>query len=140
MTKRSFPDVNVWFAIAVADHPHHRQALAWWNEEASLAGFSRITQLGLLRLLTTKSAMGGEPLTNAAAWAVYDELLTDSRVRVFTELPALDALFRSLSSHRQASPKIWADAFVAAYAAANDATLVTFDQAFANYKIDCRIL
>ena len=53
MTKRSFPDVNVWFALAVADHPHHRPALAWWNEESALAGFSRLTQLGLRRLLTT---------------------------------------------------------------------------------------
>jgi hypothetical protein len=27
--KRSFPDVNVWFALAVAYHPHHLPALAW---------------------------------------------------------------------------------------------------------------
>ena len=96
MTKRSFPDVNVWFALAVADHPHHRPALAWWNEESSLAGFSRLTQLGLLRLLTTGSAMGGQPLTNEEAWRVYDGFLSDSRVRVFPELPALEDLFRSL--------------------------------------------
>jgi predicted nucleic acid-binding protein len=70
MTKRSFPDVNVWFALAIADHHHHRAALAWWSEETSLAGFSRVTQIGLLGLLTTASAMGGKPLTNAEAWRV----------------------------------------------------------------------
>jgi toxin-antitoxin system PIN domain toxin len=140
MTKRSFPDVNVWFALAVADHPHHRPALAWWSEESSLAGFSRLTQLGLLRLLTTVSAMGGQPLTNEEAWRVYDGFLSDSRVRVFPELPALEDLFRSYSSLRQASPKVWVDAYLAAHAAANQASLVSFDQAFKSYGVECRIL
>jgi len=140
MTKRSFPDVNVWFALAVADHPHHRAALAWWSEESSLAGFSRLTQLGLLRLLTTASAMGGLPLTNEEAWDVYDGFLADSRVRVFSELPRLDELFRFYSGVSQPSPKLWVDAYLAAHAAANEATLVTFDQAFTRYGIECRIL
>jgi toxin-antitoxin system PIN domain toxin len=140
MTKRSFPDVNVWFALAVADHPHHAPALAWWNEESSLAGFSRFTQLGLLRLLTTAAAMGGQPLTNDAAWRVYDGFLSDSRVRLFPELPALEDLFRSYSDLRQAAPKLWIDAYLAAHAEANEAVLVTFDQAFTRYGVECRIL
>jgi toxin-antitoxin system PIN domain toxin len=138
--KRSFPDVNVWFALAVGDHPHHRPARAWWNEESSLAGFCRLTQLGLLRLLTTASAMGGRPLTNKEAWRVYDGFLSDNRVRMFPELAALDDLFCTYSNLRQAAPKVWADAYLAAHAAANEAMLVTFDQAFTNYNIDCRIL
>lgn len=140
MTKRSFPDVNVWFALAVADHPHNSSAIVWWNEESSLVGFSRLTQLGLLRLLTTGSAMGGRPLTNKEAWDVYDGFLADNRVRVFPEVPALDDLFRSHSAVRQASPKLWVDAYLAAHAAANEATLVTFDRALASYGIECRIL
>lgn len=140
MTKRSFPDVNVWFALAVADHPHHRSAVAWWNEESSLTGFCRLTQVGLLRLLTTASAMGGQPLTNEEAWRVYDGFLSDSRVRVFPELPALEDVFRSLSKVRQASPKIWVDAYLVAHAAANGAILVTFDRSFARYDVKSRIL
>ena len=140
MTKRSFPDVNVWFALAVADHPHHPPALHWWNEESSLAGFSRLTQLGLLRLLTTAAAMGGQPLTNEEAWHVYDEFLSDSRVLVFPELPALEDLFRSYSNLRQASPKLCVDAYLAAHAAANGAILISFDQAFKTYGVECRIL
>ncbi len=140
MTKRFFPDVNVWFALAVADHPHHYPALAWWNEEPSLAGFSRLTQLGLLRLLTTASAMGGLPLANEEAWSIYDRFLADSRVRVFPELSALENLFRSHSSLRQSSPKVWVDAYLAAHAVAHEATLVTFDQAFMKYGVQCRIL
>lgn len=140
MTKRCLPDVNVWFALAVADHPHHQTALAWWHEDSQLAGFCRLTQLGLLRLLTTASAMGGLPLTNQEAWGVFDGFLADSRVRVFPELPALDDRFRSLSGAPQAAPKVWIDAYLAAHAAANDATLVTFDRAFTSYGIECRIL
>ncbi len=140
MTKRSFPDVNVWFVLAVADHPHNLAALAWWNEESSLARFSRLTQLGLLRLLTTASAMGGLPLTNEGAWSVYDGFLADDRVRVFPEPPALEDLFRSHSSLRESSRKAWVDAYLAAHATANEAILVTFDHAFTKYGVHRRIL
>ena len=140
MTKRSFPDLNVWLALAVADHPHHSSAKSWWEAEVSLIGFSRLTQIGLLRLLTTASVMGGMPLTNVEAWRVYDAFLTDPRVRVFAELPALDDWFRAWSGLPQAAPKAWADAYLAAHAAANDALLITFDRAFANFPIQCRIL
>ena len=140
MMKRCFPDVNVWFALAVADHPHHRLALAWWNQESSLAGFSRLTQLGLLRLLTMAPAMGGQPLTNQEAWRVYDSFLSDSRVRVFPELQALEDLFRSSSSVPQASPKLWVDAYLAAHAAANHAVLVSFDKSFSRYPVESLIL
>jgi toxin-antitoxin system PIN domain toxin len=140
MTKRCFPDVNVWFALAVADHPHHRPALAWWNQETSLVGFSRLTQLGLLRLLTTAAAMGGQPLANEEAWRVYDGFLADARVRLFAELAPIEDLFRSCSSTRQASPKLWADAYVAAHAAASHAMLITFDQAFSQFPVETLIL
>ncbi len=84
--------------------------------------------------------MGGMPLTNAQAWSVYDGFLGDERVRVFTEMSTLETLFRSFSGLLHASPKAWVDAYLAAHAAANEATLVTFDQAFASYPIECQIL
>lgn len=81
-----------------------------------LAGFSRLTQLGLLRLLTTASAMGGLRLTNEEAWGVYDGFMADDRVRIFPELSALDDVFRSFSGLHQASAKVWVDACLAAHA------------------------
>ena len=138
--KRCFPDINVWFALAVADHPHHHAALEWWNAESALAGFSRLTQLGLLRLLTTAEAMDGRPLTNEEAWAVYEGFLADSRVRLFPEPPDLNDLFRSLSAVRPALPKLWADAYLAAHASSAGAVLVSFDQALGNFGVQCRIL
>lgn len=138
--KRYLADVNVWFALAVEEHQHHPQARTWWEETPGMFGFVRTTQLGLLRLLTSSGPMRGQPLTNEQAWAVWDGLLSDDRMRVFPELPALDDQFRKFSMSPQPSPKVWVDAYLAAHAAANDAILVTFDQAFARYNVLCQIL
>lgn len=84
--KRTLPDVNVWLALAVQEHVHRRTAVAWWEADASdQIGFCRLTQLGLLRLLTTSSAMRGRPRTNAEAWIVYDAFYQDSRVLMWPE-------------------------------------------------------
>jgi predicted nucleic acid-binding protein len=52
----------------------------------------------------------------------------------------LDNLFRSHSSLPQSSPKVWVDAYLAAHAVANESILVTFDQAFTKYGVQCLIL
>jgi len=43
---------------------------------------------------------------------------------------SLDRRFRSLTRSRLASPKAWADAYLAAFADTAQLTLVTFDHAF----------
>lgn len=138
--KRYLADVNVWFALAVEEHQHHRQARAWWEETPGVFGFVRTTQLGLFRLLTSSGPMHGQPLTNNQAWAVYDAFSEDARVRMFADVPALEELFRSFASALQPSPKVWVDAYLAACAEANDATLVSFDQAVARYNVPCQLL
>jgi predicted nucleic acid-binding protein len=90
--------------------------------------------------MTTGSARRGVPLSNQDAWEVYDGFLMDSRVRMFPELPVLEDHFRVWSTVPQPSPKIWVDAYLAALAMANQATLVTFDHAFTNYAVEHRIL
>ena len=47
--------------------------------------FCRITQMGLLRLLTNRNAMGVDVIDQARAWAVYQMLAADWRVRYFDE-------------------------------------------------------
>jgi predicted nucleic acid-binding protein len=61
-------------------------------------------------------------------------------VRFFPELPILDGLFKTYSDVRQAATNLWGDAYLAAYAAVNDATLVTFDKGFAKYQVKTLIL
>ena len=138
--KRYLPDVNVWFALAVEEHQHHARAQQWWKEMAGIVGFLTLTKLGFLRLLTTAAAMNGKPLTNDAAWDVYTRLEQDPRTRFFPHPLSAEEKWREFSGAATPAPKIWTDAYLAAAAAANEATLVTFDQAMARYPVDCLIL
>jgi uncharacterized protein len=140
-TTSFFPDINVWLAIVVERHVLSQAASAWWNQDRSDAiGFCRFTQLGLLRHLTNAATMKGSPLTNRQAWKVFETLQTDTRVRFFPEWPALDGLLKSYSDTDQASTNVWGDAYLAAYASVNSATLVTFDKGFAKFPVKSLIL
>jgi toxin-antitoxin system PIN domain toxin len=136
-----FPDINVWLAIVIERHVFNARASGWWNQDQSATiGFCRFTQLGLLRHLSNAATMKGSPLTNRQAWKVFETLQTDARVRFFPEWPALDGLLKSYSDVNQAATNLWGDAYLAAYAAVNDITLVTFDKGFARYPIKTLIL
>ena len=140
-TTRCFPDINVWLAVVVERHVLDRPASVWWNQDQSDAiGFCRFTQLGLLRHLTNTATMKGNPLTNRQAWKVYETLASDARVCFFPEWLALDGLLKTYSDRNQAATHLWGDAYLAAYAAVNDATLVTFDQGFSQYPVPSLLL
>jgi len=83
-----FPDVNVWIALTAERHIHHAVAARWFANlgEDSRLCFCRITQLSLLRLLTTPAVMGTEVMTQREAWRIYDRWLDDPRV-VFLDEP-----------------------------------------------------
>jgi len=141
MTSLSFPDVNVWLALLLADHTHRAAAIDWWTADLSeVIGFSRFTQIGVLRLLTTPAAMKGKALGMDAAWQAYDRLFEDDRVALLPEPDTIEAQFRTLSRSAMASPKVWADAYIAAFAAQYRGTLVTFDRALANRGTKCLAL
>jgi len=74
--------------------------------------------------------MGDEVCTQVEAWAIYDRMLKNDSVSLLDEPPDLDRRFRALTRSRQASPKAWADAYLAAFAEASQVTLVTFDHSF----------
>lgn len=128
-----FPDVNVWTALTYAGHIHHQAAKRWFE---SLGGnvrlfFCRITQLGLLRLLTTEAVMGKqEVLSQAGAWKAYDRWLEDDRVSFLAEPGGIEQAFRTLARVAHPAPKDWADSYLAAFASVGGLTLVSFDRAF----------
>lgn len=132
MTSLVFPDLNVWLALASRRHMHHSVAQQWLEsvEDADLA-FCRVTQLGLLRLLTTATVMGVDLLTQRQAWQAYDRLKTD-QVHFIEEPPALESRLRQLTNQHASSPKAWADAYLAAFARETGAQLITFDKALAS--------
>jgi toxin-antitoxin system PIN domain toxin len=126
-----FPDINVWVALTHAGHVHHEVARDWFNslEPACRFHFCRFTQLGFLRLLTADAVMGEDVMKQTEAWAVYDHWLADGRVGLLEEPPGLERRFRGLTRLKSASPKAWADAYLAAFAETAQVTLVTFDRA-----------
>jgi hypothetical protein len=131
-TSFRFPDINVWVALTHAAHVHHLVARDWFDSLPPGARFCfcRFTQLGLLRLLTAEAVMGAEVLSQSEAWVVYDRWLDDDRVRLLEEPAGLETRFRARTRSKHAAPKVWADAYLAAFAEASQLTLVTFDRAF----------
>jgi len=125
-----FPDVNVWLVLNIK-HVHQEIALDWWRREHRAIGFCRFTQMGLLRLLTTSAVMDGKPLSMKQAWSAYDVLAGDERTEFISESPAVERAFRGLSSSAHASPKLWADAYLTAFAGECGGSLVTFDRSLA---------
>ena len=70
------PDVNVWLALLNSQHPHHAVAKAYWDSASGQSiAFCRITMLGLLRLSTNKTVMGGTPYTTLQAWELIIQQL-----------------------------------------------------------------
>ena len=137
ITSLNFPDINVWLALASPEHVHHTTARRWWQQEAGSIAFSRVTQMGFLRLMTTAAAMDDKPLTMTHAWRVHDRLFEDDRVCFVAEPPDIEGAFREYSSGRAASPKRWADAWLLAFARVAGGALVTFDRALAARGAHC---
>ena len=108
-------------------------ALAWAKSVDPAQSFclSRFTQLGLLRILTTRGAMGADVLTLANAWAALDRLAGYWDAVLIEEPPGFEALFRALTMRDEVSPQYWADAYLAALAEGHRLTIVTFDKALA---------
>jgi uncharacterized protein len=133
MNSLLFPDVNVWIALNFGRHVHHALIKRWYEalpDSATLV-FCRQTQLGLFRILTTPAVMGEEVLTQQGCWQVYDRWIATGQVAWADEPRDLEALIRALTGGAPASPKIWMDAYLAAFAKGDGLTLVTLDRALA---------
>jgi toxin-antitoxin system PIN domain toxin len=130
MNTLNFPDSNVWLALIWSRHAHFEKAHSWFEEAAEEQFFfCRFTQLTVLRLLTTESVLGKETKTMPEAWAVWDRIWADPRVAFLPEHDHLEKEFRSRSKLSSRSPKLWADAYLLAFAAVAGLKFVTFDRA-----------
>jgi predicted nucleic acid-binding protein len=72
--------------------------------------------------------MNGKPLRMPEAWAAYDRLFADDRVAFIDEPREIDGAFRKYARKNHSSPKLWADAWLLAFAECADGVVVTFDQ------------
>jgi toxin-antitoxin system PIN domain toxin len=125
-------DVNIWLALVVEDHPQHVAAKAWFDglEPTDVPVFCRATQQGFLRLISDRGIFKKSSLTNAQAVSTYRRLTQDPRIGWMDEPEGIEAKWLSLCSAGTSSPKIWMDAYLAAFSMVSGARLVTFDRAF----------
>jgi toxin-antitoxin system PIN domain toxin len=132
-------DSNVWLALALSKHVHHTAARRWMEtvEEPASIFFCRATQQALLRLLTNASVLrpyGNPPLTNREAWRVYEAFLADDRIAFRAEPDGVERFWKELAVRGTASPKLWMDAYLAAFALAARYSMVTTDAAFRQFR------
>jgi toxin-antitoxin system PIN domain toxin len=129
------PDINVWLAFAVADHPHHQRARRYWNEQAGdQLAFCRVTALGFLRLLTNRAAMGGHPLTVPQAWQAYGAFRRLPEVRLVSESDGCETWLERWVLSRAPTSRQWTDAYLASFARAGELRLVSFDRDFSFFE------
>ena len=142
-TKSSLsPDVNVWVALTYAAHIHHHVASEWFRSlpRDSRLCFCRLTQIGMLRLLTTEAVMADETMTQREAWVAYDRWMADDRISLLEEPPTLEESFRSFANETRPHPKDLADAHLCAFAVTCSLRVVTFDRGFRRRLTDAVLL
>jgi len=133
-------DSNVWLALSILPHEHHTVCRDWLDSiprgESLL--FCRSTQQSFLRLLTNArvvSQYGQDPLTNFQAWREWDRLLGDGRIVFQAREPrGLDVYWREYAARDGASPKLWMDAYLAAFASSGGYQFVTTDTGFRQFE------
>ncbi len=135
----SLLDSSVWVAAVFPQHPHHTQA----QQELAVATprtpavFCRATQQSFLRLITTPQllrAYAAEAMTNRSAWTTFDLLRSKRSITLQGEPPGTVALWQRLAARDTASPKVWMDAYLAAFAISGDLEFVTLDRDFQTYE------
>jgi len=131
-------DTNVWLAALFTTHPFHAQAQqALQNASASApAVWCRATEQSFLRLATTPAlltAYGAQGMNNRDALHALDALQALPQVSTLDEAPGTLAQWRQLAARDTASPKVWMDAYLAAFAMAGGLRLVTLDRDFKQF-------
>lgn len=111
-------------------HVHSEKARAWFEEAGEEQFlFCRFTQITVLRLLATEKIMGRDTKSMSEAWGLWDRVSADDRIVFLPEPEDIEREFRSRSRLSSPSPKVWADAYLLAFASVAGLRLITFDQA-----------
>jgi len=121
-------DVGVWLAAVWGRHVHYPVASVWVNGQADHLVFCRVTQMGLLRLVSNPAIMGGDAVDRSQAWRLFDQLWSDERILWAEEPDGLDAVWRAISARDDKSHELWTDDYLAAFAQASDLALATLDR------------
>lgn len=134
-------DSNVWLSLTFSAHPHHDLAKRVFAEAgiANPACFCRAAQQSFLRLATAPgvlAAYGAEGFTNQDAVKLVQTLSGLPAVSTLEEPSGLETRWLELAGLPSASPKVWLDAYLAAFAILHGTELVTLDRDFRNFEKD----
>jgi toxin-antitoxin system PIN domain toxin len=128
------PDLNVWLALAVQEHPHHGAASHDWRQVASSrVCFCRVTMLGLVRLLTQPRLVGSAALVAVAASRLYERFAALPEIDVLPEPTGTGVVLRRLVDSALPA-RLLTDAYLASVAVAGGLRLVGFDRDFACFE------
>ena len=134
-------DVNVWLAAAFKAHPAHgitrELLLAATPDEPML--WCRATQQSFLRLASTPtilSAYQAMKATNRDALTALEAFMALPQVDIVDEPPELQRHWVRLGAIQQQAPKVWMDAYLAAFAIAGGYRLASLDQDFRAFRSD----
>lgn len=132
-------DSNLWLALTFSAHPHHALAKETFSTATpdDPACLCRATQQSFLRLATTPvllKAYGAEGITNQDAARLFTTLSDLPAVIMMAEPPDLEPLWLKLAALPSTSPKVWMDAYLAAFAIRSETAFVTLDRDFLRFE------
>ena len=134
-TAIDLPDLNVWLALASADHSHHQQAVHYWEQQAAeQVLFCTVTALGLVRLVRQPKLMGAAVMTAAEASELLQAFCRQPGVSLARSEHDGFEVFHQLLRSRDLPARLCTDAYLAAQAMANGWRLVSFDRDFAGFE------
>jgi len=126
-------DTSVWLAAVFPTHPLQTPAREYLQRASAAepAVFCRATPQSFLRLASTPAllkAYGAIGLTNRDAVAALAVLMTLPQVCEREEPRGCFALWQQLATRDTASPKVWMDAYLTAFAICGGWRLVSPDR------------
>lgn len=131
----NLPDVSTWVALLAQRHIHHTVVRSWFLSSADHGedfAFCRVTQMGLLRLLTNRHVMDVDVLDPASAWNLWDRLSREWGIPLLGEPVGMESDWRRYTD-RPSGSRFWTDAYLAAFAHAGGYRFVTLDRGFERY-------
>jgi hypothetical protein len=90
--------------------------------------------LGFLRMTTNDKVMSGSPLTVGEAWNAYMALRSVPEVYLALEPANCEGSFQTVALANGMIPRMWTDAYLAAFAISAGMRLVTFDNDFSRFE------
>ncbi len=135
----SLLDTNLWLALTFEQHPHHHLSGAFLDTLGSQnqAAFCISTEQSFLRLATSPSILTqyrAEGLTNHDAIGFLNRFHQTNHIIFLEEPPGTRDLWLRLADRPTSSPKLWMDAYLAAFAITGNLRFVTFDAAFRQFQ------